>query len=82
MTPYQRLAVVVAEQRTEINRLRGELDMLRCDAEKWPTRVESASSLRAYRKATIEECAQLVDTWRRGYGLKYLAEKIRALARN
>ena len=75
MTPYETLALIVAEQQSEIYRLRRELT-------KWPTRVESESSLRAFRKATIEECARLVDTWRRGWGLSSLANKIRALAQN
>jgi hypothetical protein len=73
MTPLETLALIIAEQRTEIKRLRR-------DAEKWPTRVESESSLRAYRVAIIEECARQVDTWPRGRELSVLADSIRALA--
>lgn len=31
------------------------------------------------RDEVLEECAKLVDSWRRGWGLKYLAEAIRKL---
>ena len=73
--PYETLALIVAEQQIEIYRLRREL-------EKWPTRVESESSLRAFRNAVIEECAKIVDAWDRGFGTSSLAKKIRALAHN
>ena len=71
MTPYETLALIIAEQQAEIYRLRREL-------QKWPTRVESESSMRAFRMAVIEECAQVAKQER----ALHVMRKIRALAHN
>ena len=49
------------------------------DEEKRLRELLTKESVDAFREYVIEECAHVVDTWRRGWGLKSLAEKIRAL---